>query len=243
MRRLRKNKRYYIYLFILILMCVYVFYGLILEFAKKPVKVKIVKSFIFDNLNSLKEWDEKIFKGKVDYKILLGKDNFIQAISKGTCSALYYELKMSADDPNIHPVLSWQWNAIKFPNKPGPEKIGKKEHDDYAARMYVIFPAAFFLNSKVLEYVWAENIKEGVSGDSPFSKNIKQIVLRSGHTKDGKLVKEERDIYEDYIKEFGNPPKLKIGAIAIMTDSDSTNSEAIGEYKDIVIGYKEANKK
>ena len=126
---------------------------------------------------------------------------------------------------------------LKNFQKEKPERTDLKENDDFAARVYVVFPAAFFLNSKVLEYVWAEYVPEGTIAASPYSKNIQLFVLKSGLGKVDEFQYERRNIYEDYIKAFGNPPKLQIGAIAFMTDSDSTNSEAIGEYADIKLAY------
>ena len=50
---------------------------------------------------------------------------------------------------------------------------------------------------------------------------------------------EERDIYEDYMSAFNYKPKLKIGSIAFMCDSDSTRSNAEAFFDEIKIFYKE----
>lgn len=208
------------------------------EIPFKETGINIIKFFTFSKDDSLKEWEEKIFKGRVNYKIFRNKESFVAGESAKTASALYYKIKMDVNDASQYPVISWEWNVRKFPKKSAPERLELKEQDDFAARVYVIFPAAFFLNSKVLEYVWAEYAKEGEIISSPYSKNIKLFVLRSGVNKKEGFIYEERNILEDYIKAFGNPPKLQIGAIAFMTDADSTNSEAVGEYTNIKLGYK-----
>src|SRR3989338_10976705 len=123
-------------------------------------KLLLIKWFPFSEENSLKEWEEKIFKGKVVYKVEKERVvSYVRATSSQAASALYYKIKMDAR--RKHPVVSWKWNVQKFPTKKLPESLGTKDEDDFAARVYVIFPAIFFTNSKVLEYVWAEVIPEG----------------------------------------------------------------------------------
>ena len=68
----------------------------------------------------------------------------------------------------------------KFPEKTRPENLESQDEHDFAARVYVIFPTFFVMNSKVLEYIWSETLPEGMIGTSPYSKNIKLIVARSG---------------------------------------------------------------
>lgn len=42
---------------------------------------------------------------------------------------------------------------------------------------------------------------------------------------------------DDYRLAFGNPPQASVGAIALMTDADNTQSESEGYYADIKVGY------
>lgn len=224
------KKRFLLYLILLITLGTVVFLKYS-SFFKKPIaKLEIIKSFTFSEENALKEWEEKIFKGKVKYVVEHNKEYYVKGESIKTASALFYKVKI---DMSEKPILSWKWKIKKFPTKEKPERLDIKDSDDFAVRIYVIFPAAFFLNSKVLEYVWAEYAPSGTIESSPYSKNIKLFILRSGNALDNEFIYEERNLYEDYIKAFGMPPKMQIGAIAFMTDADSTGSEAIGEYADI----------
>jgi len=214
-------------------------YGILVRHFMKPVqKAEIVRAFPFSEENSLKEWEEKIFRGKVVYRI--EKDSplsYVRATSNGTASALYYKIKLDAKRKS--PVVSWKWNVDKFPMKKGPENLETQNEGDFAAHVYVIFPALFFTNSKVLEYVWAENIPEGVIGTSPYSRNIKLIVARSGANKDRKWFQEDRDIVADYRKAFGVAPEYDIGAVAFMTNAEHTGTSADAMYDEIKLGYKE----
>lgn len=198
-----------------------------------------VKTFDFSREDSLKEWEEKVFKGKVVYRIEKGEGrSYVKAVSNGAASALYYKVKIDAKTE--YPVISWKWRVQKFPEKKFRESLDKELEDDFAARVYVIFPPAFILNSRVLEYVWAESLPVGAMGTSPYSENIKLIVLRSGLDKDNIWLPEERDIVSDYITMFGRKPEYNIGAVAFMTNTEHTGSSAEAEYGDISIGYKKA---
>lgn len=197
-----------------------------------------VKLFSFSSDNALKEWEDKIFKGKVIYKIEKDEDlSYVQAHSAGNASALYYKIKM--DVKNRRPVLRWKWRVEKFPVKSAPESLEIAGEDDFAGRVYVIFPAMFILNSQVVEYIWAEKLPAGSTGTSPYSKNIKLMVLESGPAKDGKFISEERDVLTDYITMFGKPPERDIGAVAFMTNTEHTNTSADAMYDEIELGYKE----
>lgn len=201
-------------------------------------KITLVKAFTFPEESSLKEWEEKVFKGKVIYQVEKGKDfNYVKATANASASALYYKIELDARTK--HPVIKWKWNVEKFPTKKHKETLETENEDDFAARVYVIFPAAFILNSKVLEYIWAEKVPVGTTGTSPYSKNIKLVVVRSGPNPEHRWFAEERDIVADYEKFFGQKPEKNVGAVAFMTNTEHTGTNAVSMYDDIRLGYKE----
>ena len=136
-------------------------------------------------------------------------------------------------------MISWKWKVVRFPDKRtrDEQENGWVEKDDYAARVYVIFPSWIFTNIKCIEYIWAENLPVGKIITSPYLKNIKLIVVESGRKNLGQWVFEERNIYEDYKRAFGRRPGA-VGAIALMTDTDNTLSTAEAQYTQIKVGYK-----
>ena len=202
---------------------------------KAGLSVEVLKPFSFSNDSDLKEWEEKVFKGRVVYRVEKDGDlSYVRAKSDKAASALYYKIKMDAK--SRRPMVSWRWRADKFPVKTIKESLDTENEDDFAARVYVIFPAMFFTNSKVLEYVWAETLPVGSTGVSPYSKNIKLMVLESGAKKDWAF--EERDIRADYLAMFGREPEYDIGAVAFMTNSEHTGSDADAVYDEIKLGYK-----
>jgi hypothetical protein len=59
------------------------------------------------------------------------------------------------------------------------------------------------------------------------------IVVESGEIKLNQWVNEERNVYEDYKKAFGEESPM-ISGIAIMTDTDNTGESAVAYYGDII---------
>ena len=202
--------------------------------------LRLVKTFPFNEEAALKEWEEKVFKGKVVYRVEKSEDlSYVRAKSDAAASALYYKVKMDAK--RMHPAVRWKWKIGAFPAKTGAESLETENEADFAARVYVIFPTSFLLNSRVLEYIWAESIPAGTIGTSPYSDNIKLMVLRSGQDNKSEWLAEERDIIADYNLMFGREPDYNIGAVAFMTNAEHTGSSAEAMYDDIELGYKGGN--
>lgn len=206
---------------------------------QKPLPDKVFQGaawFRFASDEDLGGWEEKIFKGRVLYVIVPDKkDGYLSAYSKNAASGLLYWLSF---DPKTQPMVSWRWKVVKFPDKKGGvnEEGEWIEKDDYAARFYVILPRFPFTRVQCLEYVWDKELSEGTIIANPNFSNLKIIVAESGERNLGKWVFEERNIYEDFRRAFGSKPG-KVGAIAVMTDSDNTTSTAEAQYDDIRVGY------
>jgi hypothetical protein len=197
----------------------------------------ILKSFSFSDESAFKEWDEKVFKGHVDYKIE-GQEGsrWVSAKSNANASALYHKIEL---DMERYPKLTWRWKVNTFPKKTGDESLKSAEEDDYGARMYVVFPGFLPTGAKAIEYIWSKSIPEGTISASPYSANLQLMVIETGNADEAKWAYEERDIYEDYIAVFGKEPKGKAKAIVFMTDSDSTGTEADALYDEIKIEYQQ----
>lgn len=174
-------------------------------------------------------WDSKSFKGMTEYRLVQeGGRSVVRAHSSGTASGLFKKVRL---DPARHRYLRWSWKiAATITN--GNEKT--KEGDDYAARVYVVFPGRFFWQTKAINYIWANRLPKGDAIPNAFSANAMMLAVESGPGKRGQWVTEERDVLADYRRLFGEEPR-EIGAIAIMTDTDNTGEEATAWYGDISI--------
>ena len=92
---------------------------------------------VIDNFNAglNTNWKSEEFKGQTRYSIVeLEGDKVLQGKSAGTASALVFKKKYFLQD---YPVLSWRWK-IEDILRAGDAR--SKESDDYAARIYVVFP-------------------------------------------------------------------------------------------------------
>jgi len=175
-------------------------------------------------------WTPKIFKGETSYTLVSDGDRrVLMAHSRGAASGLYKEVDL---DPRKYPILRWSWK-IGGTIPEGDEK--RKAGDDYAARVYVIFPRTLFFRTKSINYIWANKLPKGESLPNAFTSNSVMVAVETGDGKAGTWVTEERNVYEDYRSLFGeNPPA--IGAVALMTDTDNTGGEAVAWYGNIFLG-------
>lgn len=190
----------------------------------------VLEHFPFEFKDELEGWKEYKLKGSVQYWIDYDQmGGFVHAKSQNNCSALYRWMKI---DLNNYPLLSWKWKILRL-----PKQDSQSEKDDFAARLYVVFPGISFGTSEFLEYVWDEFKPTETIYAHPAADNIRRIVVGSGGTNPEDWRYAKRNVYEDYLKAFGCPPKRKAGILAFMSDSDDTNDEAEAFFDEIKIEY------
>jgi hypothetical protein len=83
-----------------------------------------------------------------------------------------------------------------------------------------------------LVYVWDPHAELDSIVFNKRSDRIRKIVLESGPAHLGQWRRYERDVREDYRRAFGEEPGALIG-VAVMTDSDNTQSRAEAWYGEI----------
>lgn len=174
-------------------------------------------------------WEAKSLKGTTEYSLVRNNgQTVVKAVSKGTASGLFKKVKL---DPKSFRYLRWSWKiAGTVINGDETTKAG----DDYAARVYVVFPGRFFWQTKAINYIWANRLARGEAIPNAFTSHAMMLAVESGPERTGQWLKEERDILADYRRLFGSEPR-EIGAIAIMTDTDNTGGEATAWYGDITL--------
>lgn len=177
----------------------------------------------------LKGWDSKGFKGTTEYRIVQEDGHtVVKAHAKSAASGLTKNIKFS---PLTYRYIKWNWK-ITGTVFGGNEKT--KKGDDYAARVYVVFPGRFFWQMKALNYIWANKLPKGEFVANAFTSHAMLIAVESGNSRAGQWVTVERDILADYRRVFGEDPP-EAGGIAIMTDTDNTGAEATAWYGDITL--------
>jgi hypothetical protein len=190
----------------------------------------------------------KKIKKHTIYTLVLDNDMVvIKAVAEASASGLTREIKIN---PKEYPFVQWRWKASNILKK---GDVNKKEGDDYPARIYITFEydpskLSFFEKMKyetvrlfygqypplsAINYIWESKAPVGTIVPNPYTDRVKMIVVESGEAKLNQWVNEEKNIYEDYQKAFGEEPPI-ISGIAIMTDTDNTAESATTYYGDIV---------
>lgn len=174
-------------------------------------------------------WEVQEFKGQTDYTIVPdGAGQLVlSAVSSGAASGLVKYVKF---DPLDYPLLRWRW---KISDIVSDGDARTKKGDDYAARVYVIFPHWIKPLSRTINYIWANKLPQGEAVPNQFFSRAMMLAVESGSGKAGHWISEERNIVADYRQLFGEDPP-RVGGVAIMTDTDNTGNSAQAWYDDLI---------
>ncbi len=175
-----------------------------------------------------------------------GDVTIVKAMSDASASGL---TKPVVIDPKEYPIVRWRW---KIDNVLKGSDVTLKEGDDFPARLYITFaydPDKVSFGKKLkfkagqalfgdipiaaLNYIWDTKAPVGSIVENAYTDFAKMVIVESGTQKVGMWIDEERNIYEDYKKAFGEEPPM-INGVAIMSDTDNTKERATAYYGDIV---------
>ena len=198
---------------------------------------------IQEEFADLANWEELIFP-KIDehstYSLMEeGERTILKAESQGSASGLIFRQTF---DVYQWQELSWRWKIDgTIPGADGRRKDG----DDYAIRIYVIFEydpetARGFRKTQYnlarllygeyppdsgLNYVWANVPWDAEAIPSAYSDRSMMIAKDVGEGRKGEWTEHRVNILEDYRKAFGaDPPRT--ASLAIMADSDNTENQS-----------------
>ena len=176
-----------------------------------------------------------------------GGATVVKAVSEASASGLTREIKINLKE---YPVVQWRWKVTNVLKK---GDVTRKEGDDYPARIYITFEydagkVGFFKKAQyetvklfygqyppigAINYIWESRAPKGTVVPNTYAEEVKMIVVESGTASLNQWMTEERNVYEDYKKAFGEEPPI-ISGVAIMTDTDNTGESATAYYGDIV---------
>jgi hypothetical protein len=184
---------------------------------------------------------------KTQYRLVKDGDTVVvKAVSVASASGLIRELKI---DPKEFPILQWRWKIGNILQK---GNVKTSEGDDYPARIYIAFEydpkkLNFFEKTKyntyrilygqypplrAINYIWESTAPKGTAVPNPYASRVLMIVVESGPEKINQWISQERNVFEDYQKAFGEDPPM-ISGVALMTDTDNTGESAMAYYGDI----------
>jgi hypothetical protein len=175
-----------------------------------------------------------------------GGVTIVRAVSDASASGL---IKPVMIDPKEYPIVRWRWKVDSVLQR---SDVALKEGDDFPARLYITFEydsdkvsfgkklkfkagQALFGDIPIaaLNYIWETKTPVGTIVENAYTDFAKMVVVESGTQKVGMWIDEERNIYEDYKKAFGEEPPM-INGVAIMSDTDNTKEQATAYYGDII---------
>ena len=171
----------------------------------------------------------------------------VKAISEASASGLIRDIQI---DPQEYPIVRWRWKVSNILKK---GNVHRKDGDDYPARLYITFkydPRMLSFSERLkyqaakmwygeypplaaVNYIWESHAAIGTMVPNPYTDRVMMMVVESGAEKLNQWASEERNIYEDYKRAFGEEPPL-ISGVAIMTDTDNTGESAKAYYGDIL---------
>ncbi len=160
----------------------------------------------------------------------LGGNRVLVATSHRAAAGLVRRLETG---PPVRANLRWRWRISKSLT----DNLRERERggDDYAARVFVLFgDRPFRRGTRAVSYVWAGQEAPGSRYRNPVVKDVATVVLRSGDGYVGRWMDEQRDPVEDYRLAFGEPPP-PIRAIAVVVDTDDTNSDVVSWFDDFLL--------
>lgn len=163
----------------------------------------------------------------------------------------------------FHPVaatstnrtLSWSWRVDKLNEA---ANLAEKRGDDTTIKVCAMFDEPLdvvpFIERQILRsargrtndpvpaatvcYVWDHELPVNTLIDSPFTRRLRYIILRSGSAGVGQWQTEKRNLDEDFKRAFGDEMPDKVPpliGIAIGADSDNTRQHTIAYAADVAL--------
>lgn len=163
-------------------------------------------------------------------------ERYLQARSGATAE---FVLRPTPVDLTEYPWLNWRWRPRRFP--PGGDE-SVRERADVVASVNVVIVAS--MAPKTIKYSWSTTLPRGTITTSPFSvwpSQVDVVVMRSGPPPAdarGRWVSERRNVLEDYRRFYDVDDdevldEVRIEAIVLMSDADSTGTVAEADYDQI----------
>lgn len=173
----------------------------------------------------------------------------LQARAEAAASGLTRPLDLPAEGTTLH----WRWSVS---NTVAAGRLARKDSDDFAARLYVLFDpppshlsfadkAKLALGKRLfgdslpraaLCYVWAHQEPVGTLAPNAYTDRVRMIVVDQGPPADGEDWRaHQRDLAADYVAAFGHAPAPRVIGLSLMSDTDNTGASVTARYADLRI--------
>ncbi len=134
------------------------------------------------------------------------------------------------------PVVTWRWKIDTLVER---ADITRKEGDDAAAKLYVVFDGPSFwnpLDKLILVYVWDNTAPVGtVMPNAWLPDKERMFIVESGKAKVGQWVEERINLSQDFRRAFPGQEPGEVEALAFLADTDNTQSQVMASFDDLTI--------
>ncbi len=172
-------------------------------------------------------WQQVKFGLPTDYAVARDGTNFyLRATASNSCSALMTKLNLK---PPAHLFLRWRWKIDHTPTNASDTTLRDYDH---TARVLIAFDTLIG-PPRSINYLWANSENIGTAMPHPLMSRAQMLVLETGNARAGEWIAEERDVTADWQRLFGKKAMSKIVGLGVLTDTDSTHTQATAGYADI----------
>lgn len=179
--------------------------------------------------NQLDGWEKQSSEGETQYQLeTIGDLTVLRANSQASASGMFKEQRVDLEKT---PFLNWSWRIANHLKGLSEQS---KSGDDYAARLYVVVKGGLaFWQTKAINYVWSSNTLKETSWPNAFAgEQLMMLALRGPEATLNAWQSEKRNVRADLHRLFGEDIRY-IDAVALMTDTDNSQSQASAFYGDI----------
>lgn len=160
-------------------------------------------------------------------------NHYLKVESARSSSAKGVHLTFS---PRQCPYVSWRWKVSAVIEA---ADIARKEGDDAAAKLYVVFAGPSWwnpLDKRILVYLW-DNVSPvgSVRPNAWLPDKERMIVLESGTKKVGQWASEQVNLFADFTRAFPGEVPRSVEGLAFLADTDNTQSQVSSGFDDLMI--------
>ena len=138
--------------------------------------------------------------------------------------------------PRRCPHVSWRW---RISNTIAAGDLTRKEGDDAAAKLYVVFRGPSFwnpLDKRILVYVWDHRAPVGgIYPNAWLPTKERMVIVESGTAKVGQWVDEQVHLVNDFVRAFPGEEPGEVEGVAFLADTDNTRSRVTAGFDDLTI--------
>lgn len=177
------------------------------------------------------DWDYKGTWRVPDAKMYVVKDpetgaNILKMESNKDCGTLLNYKLIGKLDLTKTPIMRWKWKVNKLP--PGGD-ARDLEKDDQAIGLYVGYGRVF---RKSVSYRWETETPIGAEGNATYARvvSVRWHCIRNKESPLGKWFVDERNLAEDFKRDYGEVPSDVVLTVSINSEYTGTTAESYLEY-------------